>query len=693
MRVAAQSPPSIAVLRVSDGRVLKNSGDADTWVAPPGSTVKPFVIAALLRAGKLNARETYLCRGTNRIAGRNFTCSHPTGLPPFDAARIVAYSCNGGVAHFAERFTPGELASALREAGFRVGVGDVRLQALGEEGGWTTPSELARAYRRLALQRDPVILEGLEGAVQYGTAQAAGIEGVSVAGKTGTAMSANGLHAAWFAGFAPSREPEFVVVVAVQGHSGGSDAAPLAAETFRQYFTGTGEPYRVRTREGIVSVGAEAYVAGVLAAESSVFQEAEALKAMAIVARTFAAHERGRHKSEGFDFCDTTHCQRFDSEAVNQSLRAAAQATTGKMLRFDERLAFTPYTMSCGGTTEAAEAVWRDVRAPYLKVRRDPFCAVKTWGCHLAASDIQRALRSASLQCPAGLRSIVIKRRTSSGRAAELKLIGDERVDLDAGAFRFAVGRTLGWNLIRSNWFEISAPFDWNGRGEGHGVGLCQRGAEAMAAQRHTYREILAFYFPGTTSVNWLRLGGEILAVYGTDANRDAAVLFQAERLAKTLPWPLRSSAVIYAYPDIDTFRSESGEPGWVAAHTEGERIDLQPVSVLLDRGILRDTLHHELLHVGVEQHAVAGLPLWFREGLVEYLSGAHGIRGRILADSDLTQRNDRAKAAAAYAESAAEVRELVARYGQTAVLGWVSAGLPAAVMNSSNKMEKTSNR
>jgi len=363
------------------------------------------------------------------------------------------------------------------------------------------------------------------------------------------------------------------------------------------------------------------------------------------------------------------------------------------MIRFEGRVAFTPYTMSCGGTTEAAEAIWRDVHAPYLNVHRDGFCTVKTWGCYLKATDIQRALRSAGLKCPAGLRSIVVKQRTSSGRAAELTLDGDERVDLDAGSFRFAVGRTLGWNLIRSNWFEVSGTFEWNGRGEGHGVGLCQRGAEAMAAHGHSYREILAFYFPGTTSVNWVRLGGESVAVYGTDPNRDMAALHEAERLVNTLPWPLQSSPMIYIYPDVDTFRSETREPGWVAAHTSGARIDLQPASELLERGILRDTLYHELLHVAVEQHAVAGLPFWFREGLVEYLSGARGLRASALAESDLRQRNDRAKAAAAYADSAAEVRELVARYGQTTVLGWVSAGLPAAVMNSRSKMQTTNNK
>lgn len=691
---AALPPPSMAVLRANDGRVLQSSGDAETWIAPPGSTVKPFVIARLLRTGRLKPRETYLCTGKHRIAGRDFTCSHPAGLPPLDPARMLAYSCNGGVAHFAERFAPGELASALREAGFRAGgAGDVRLQALGEEGVWTTALELARAYRRLALQQDPVILEGLEGAVRYGTGRAADVAGISVAGKTGSAMAGDGLHAAWFAGFAPSRSPEFVLAIGIQGRSGGSDAAPVAAQTFTRYFARAGEFYRVRVQDRILTVNPEEYVAGVLAGESSVFHQREALQAMAVAARTYAAHERGRHKGEGFDFCNTTHCQRFQQSVADTRLIAAARATAGQMIRFDSQVAFTPYTMSCGGTSEAAHEVWRDVEAPWLRVRHDPFCSVETWGCHLTAADVQRALRSAGLNCPAALHSVAVARRTASGRAATLILAGDEQVRIDAGAFRFAVGRALGWNLIRSNWFDTSGSFDLNGRGEGHGVGLCQRGAEAMAARGFGYREILAFYFPGTTALNWLRLGGESVAVYGTDANRDAAALSEAERLVKKLPWPLRSSPAIYVYPDVDTFRAETGEPGWVAAHTAGARIDLQPVNVLRQHGALRETVHHELLHVTMEQHAAPNLPLWFREGLVEYLSGSAGKTAGLPADADIRGRGDRAKAVAAYAEAAAEVEKLVNRYGQETVLAWVSAGVPATVTNSRNKIHATNNK
>ena len=83
----------------------------------------------------------------------------------------------------------------------------------------------------------------------------------------------------------------------------------------------------------------------------------------------------------------------------------------------------------------------------------------------------------------------------------------------------------------------------------------------------------------------------------------------------------------IRLYPDLDTFRNVTGEPGWVAARTDGRRVHLQPVALLRSRGALESTVRHEMLHVVVESQAAAGLPLWFREGFVEYLAGG-GVRG-----------------------------------------------------------------
>jgi stage II sporulation protein D len=145
--------------------------------------------------------------------------------------------------------------------------------------------------------------------------------------------------------------------------------------------------------------------------------------------------------------------------------------------------------------------------------------------------------------------------------------------------------------------------------------------------------------------------------------------------LVQRTNWPAPPNVEIRLYPDIDTFRNATGEPGWVAAHTVGRRIHLQP-----GRGALERTLRHELLHVLVESQAAPELPLWFREGLVEYLEDPARERGpsRIPADADLRQTTDAARARRAYDDAAAMVAALVRRNGEAAVLEWVKRGVPA---------------
>jgi penicillin-binding protein 2 len=233
---------------------------AGRFLAPPGSTLKPFVLAALLRSGKLTATESLPCPGRLAIGGRSFDCSHPRLDSPMRVETALAYSCNCFVARVAERFAPGELAAELARAGFSSSSGlvdsgeasgrirpasgrdAVRLQALGEEGILITTAELAMAFRTLALQAGraemQAIVAGMEGAVEYGTAQRARVPGAKVAGKTGSVRTESGAPIAWFAGFLPSRAPEVVVTVMLQGHSGGSDAAPVAGRILAAYRAG-----------------------------------------------------------------------------------------------------------------------------------------------------------------------------------------------------------------------------------------------------------------------------------------------------------------------------------------------------------------------------------------------------------------------------------------------------------------------
>lgn len=213
---------------------------------PPGSTVKPLALAALLSAGKLSAQEGFPCPGRLTIEGRPFPCSHPPVGMPIVARTALAYSCNCYVAHFAQRFAAGELAAALERAGL-ASSGSVQtaaagaqsqLQALGERHVAVTAAGLAMAYRGLALNGATAIVEGMEDAVEYGTAQRAQVAGLAVAGKTGSLRTDAGKLVAWFAGFAPSREPRVVVTVMLQGRSGGADAAPAAGRILAAWQAG-----------------------------------------------------------------------------------------------------------------------------------------------------------------------------------------------------------------------------------------------------------------------------------------------------------------------------------------------------------------------------------------------------------------------------------------------------------------------
>ncbi|HXN46764.1 MAG TPA: SpoIID/LytB domain-containing protein, partial [Bryobacteraceae bacterium] len=365
---------------------------------------------------------------------------------------------------------------------------------------------------------------------------------------------------------------------------------------------------KVRLAQGdggkLVELPLEEYVAAVVAGESGVFRSDEALKAMSVTARTYALRLRGRHAAEGFDFCATTHCQRVDLRAVTAHIESMAAETAGELLWFGGRLAFACYSRDCGGRTEDAEAVWPDLGAPYLKSRDDPYCKrarTPAWQWTASSGDIAKALSRSNLRAPSRIERIETSRRTASGRARVLDLIGGgERIAISASTFRFALGRGLGWDTLRSDEYEVESAngrIIFRGSGYGHGVGLCQRGADQMGLEGHSYREILAFYYPGAVvgltarGFDWLRLGGESLAVLATDPDSGHIVLELAERLGRTLCQRTRialpSETEIRVYPDVQTFRDATGEPGWVAAHVAGARIHMQPVRVLRSHGAL----------------------------------------------------------------------------------------------------------
>ncbi|MEO8597145.1 MAG: penicillin-binding transpeptidase domain-containing protein [Candidatus Solibacter sp.] len=221
---------------------------AGTLALPPGSTMKPLVLQTMWERGMLHATDRLPCPGELRINGRSLACSHPPLPGPVGVREAIAYSCNCFVAHYAARFHGEEWTRAMEQWGLasrsgwfgegegsgRVWNAPVALQALGEDGVLATPAALAMAYWRLANRAADPVLAGMRDAVEAGTARRARVAGMKVAGKTGSTRTAQGVYTAWFAGFTDAA----VIVVAVQGKSGGGDAAPVAGRALEAHARG-----------------------------------------------------------------------------------------------------------------------------------------------------------------------------------------------------------------------------------------------------------------------------------------------------------------------------------------------------------------------------------------------------------------------------------------------------------------------
>ncbi|HZD31365.1 MAG TPA: SpoIID/LytB domain-containing protein, partial [Candidatus Angelobacter sp.] len=412
-----------------------------------------------------------------------------------------------------------------------------------------------------------------------------------------------------------------------------ADAPPLKADFATD----------IRAEDGRLLVTAampiDEYIAGVLAGETGNFKSDEALKAMAVTARTYALHFRRRHAQDGFDFCDSTHCQNLRLAEVTPRLRKIVESTAGEVLWYDGEPAATYYHANCGGMIEDGRYILGndEQRAPYLKQHSDTYCVRKgtnQWRSEVTLPELQRALAAEGVNMPGHLRGVGVAQRTASGRVEFLTLTGSQRMTVPGLTFRAAVGRNIGWDRLKSNWYEVQVEDNrvvFHGRGSGHGVGLCQVGAEVMGEEGRSYREILSFYYPGTRlgvsaqGAQWQQLSSEDVVLFTTRPERDRALLPLATSLmheAEESTGLVYNGAVkIKVYATVAAYRDATGEPGWVAASTRGNTIRLQPADVLRDAGTLDSTVRHELLHMLVESHARPGTPLWFREGLVLYLS------------------------------------------------------------------------
>jgi stage II sporulation protein D len=447
----------------------------------------------------------------------------------------------------------------------------------------------------------------------------------------------------------------------------------------------------------------EEYVAAALRGEAAPDEPDASLKAMAISIRTFALANAGRHRSEGFDLCDSTHCQSLRLGEVRPAVLRAVHETAGETLWFGGRRAQVYYTQHCGGMREAAADVWPAEHASYLQGRQsDPYCLRRSsaiWQAHLPLGRLSEILRSQGWKTPSPIEDIRIAGRSPTGRAQLLEVSGrGAPATISASSFRFAVDRELGWNQVRSDWYNASVSngsLVLNGKGYGHGAGLCQAGAYEMAVEGHSANEILSFYFPGAglgltaAGEEWQTLPGTGWSLLTTQPGRALlaagnAAWAKAQALFGSPAVPIHP--VVQEFPTTELFRQTTAEPGWVLASTRGSAIFLQPAALQKGTG---DVLLHEFLHALIEQEAGDNTPLWLREGLVETLAGdrkqtqATEPASTLPAElnAELAHPTTPAASRRAHEVAARMAASLCTRYGLARVRGFLRTGVPPGAL------------
>jgi len=255
-------------------------------------------------------------------------------------------------------------------------------------------------------------------------------------------------------------------------------------------------------RGALVAVNAvdlEQYVAAVVASEVPPKWPAEALRAQAVAARTFAVAQKvaqgpGARAHLGSSVLDQVY---RNAARPPQPALDAARSTAGEVLTYGAAPIAAWFSASCGGVSESAEAAFHlePGAAPYIR-GGDGDDDRREWTVRLPLAEITAALRKAQ-RMQAEIRGVAVETRTASGRAKDLALATSSGMrPLSAVELR----QLLGYNRIPSLLFEVStegATAVFRGRGSGHGVGLCQWGARSRALAGAGYRDILAHYYPG----------------------------------------------------------------------------------------------------------------------------------------------------------------------------------------------------
>lgn len=269
-------------------------------------------------------------------------------------------------------------------------------------------------------------------------------------------------------------------------------------------------------------IGMEDYLMSVISSEMKSSASIELLKAHAVISRSWLKARLKDHKAghEHFDVCADDHCQRYQglTMAVGDDVCRAIDRTWGQVLEYGGDICDTRYSKCCGGRTELFSTCWEDMDLPYLQSVEDPFCDCENssilsqvlndydlhtadfhdWTVQYTTDELSELVRTRTGIDFGTVVALEAVERGPSGRIKYLRITGTLREEVIGK--ELAIRKALSSSHLKSSAFEIEKSpdgFVLKGRGWGHGVGLCQIGAAAMAAQGYDYRQILSHYYVG----------------------------------------------------------------------------------------------------------------------------------------------------------------------------------------------------
>jgi stage II sporulation protein D len=255
-------------------------------------------------------------------------------------------------------------------------------------------------------------------------------------------------------------------------------------------------------------------------------RDMEAVKAQAVTARSYAYVHVGGATTRPYDVSASVSDQLYGgADAETAVSNAAVSATRGLVLQYEGRVVNAPYHSACGGSTAAAEEIWRTNGEPYLQRVSDQIPGTDRYYCDIAPRfRWTRTLDGETLRAalvrylasytatpggyPGTPRDVQVDTRTLSGRVGTLKIATDRgNYVLRGNDIRYVL-RAAGGEILNSTSFNVQATAGRDGAitqlvlrgtGYGHGVGMCQWGAIGRARAGQDFRTILRTYYPGTT--------------------------------------------------------------------------------------------------------------------------------------------------------------------------------------------------